>query len=290
VPAFFLYGEPLQAPDERLVHVETIAARSRLHDWVIRPHRHRDLHQVLLTRRGRAEVTLDGRADALRSPLAIVVPPGVVHSFRFQPDTAGLVISFSSGLARELSSATGGLLDFLERSAGVTLDRASVEATDLDTLGEMLLREFGRSAPGRHVALRGLLGALLANLLRLSSESAPASTAVGPDRELVARFRQLVERRYREHAAVAGYATELGTSEARLRRACLAVAGQSPIALVHLRLIVEAERQLRYTSMPVTQVAYYLGFEDPAYFTRFFTRRMRVSPRAFRAAAGAQLG
>src|SRR5207344_2664067 len=44
VPAFFLYGEPLQPPDERVVHVETIAARSRLHDWVIEPHRHRDLH------------------------------------------------------------------------------------------------------------------------------------------------------------------------------------------------------------------------------------------------------
>jgi AraC family transcriptional activator of pobA len=290
VPAFFLYGEPLQAPDERLVHVETIAARSRLHDWVIRPHRHRDLHQVLLTRRGRADVTLDGRADALRSPLAIVVPPGVVHSFSFQPDTVGLVISFSPGLARELAAATGGLLEFLDRPAAVTLDRASVDATDLDMLGEMLMREFGRSAPGRHVALRGLLGALLANLLRLASEAAPASIAAGPDRELVARFRQLVERRYREHAAIADYAVELGTSEARLRRACLSAAGQSPIELVHLRLIVEAERQLRYTSMPVTQVAYYLGFEDPAYFTRFFTRRMRVSPRAFRAAAGAQLG
>jgi AraC family transcriptional regulator, transcriptional activator of pobA len=36
--------------------------------------------------------------------------------------------------------------------------------------------------------------------------------------------------------------------------------------------------------MPVTQVAYYLGFEDPAYFSRFFTRRMGLSPRAFRRA------
>ena len=34
--------------------------------------------------------------------------------------------------------------------------------------------------------------------------------------------------------------------------------------------------------MSVTQVAYYLGFEDPAYFSRFFARRMGISPRAFR--------
>jgi AraC family transcriptional activator of pobA len=34
--------------------------------------------------------------------------------------------------------------------------------------------------------------------------------------------------------------------------------------------------------MSVTQVAYHLGFEDPAYFSRFFTCRMGISPRAFR--------
>ena len=287
VPAFFLYGEPLQAPDERLVHVETIAARSRLHDWNIRPHRHRDLHQVLLIQRGRADARLDAAAQSLRSPLAIVVPPGVVHSFRFQPDTAGLVISFSAGLARDAAALAPGLAELLERPAAFALERHGVEATDLDALGAMLLREFGRSARGRHAALRGLLGALLANLLRLSgdvSRTDAASTA--PDRELVARFRQLVERQYREHVPVARYAAELGTSEARLRRACVAVAGHAPGELIHVRLLVEAERQLRYTSMPVAQVAYHLGFDDPAYFSRFFTQRMGLSPRAFRARDG----
>jgi AraC family transcriptional activator of pobA len=47
-------------------------------------------------------------------------------------------------------------------------------------------------------------------------------------------------------------------------------------------MLVEAERQLRYTGMSVAQVAYFLGFEDPAYFTRFFSRRTGVSPKVFR--------
>ena len=54
--------------------------------------------------------------------------------------------------------------------------------------------------------------------------------------------------------------------------------------LVHQRLLIEAERQLRYTAMSIAKIAYYLGFEDPAYFTRFFSARVRVSPRTFRAA------
>jgi AraC family transcriptional activator of pobA len=56
--------------------------------------------------------------------------------------------------------------------------------------------------------------------------------------------------------------------------------------MLQLRLLIEAERQLRYTSMPVAQVAFYLGFDDPAYFSRFFMRRMGLTPRAFRTRDG----
>ena len=55
--------------------------------------------------------------------------------------------------------------------------------------------------------------------------------------------------------------------------------------LVHARIVLEAKRQLRYTSVAVSEIAYALGFDDPAYFTRFFSRRTGLSPRAFRALA-----
>jgi AraC family transcriptional regulator, transcriptional activator of pobA len=283
VPAFFLYGEPLQPPDERMVHVETIASRSRPHDWNIRPHRHRDLHQVLFTQRGQVEAHVDEIAESLRAPAIVVTPPGVVHSFRFQPGTIGLVASFAPGLVPELESEGGNIAHFLERPAVLALDRASVKATDLAMLGDMLLREFGRSAPGRHVALRGLVAAMLANVMRLTRFSEMGGPGFpAPECELVARFRRLVELRYREHLGLVAYAAELGVSQTRLRRACLSVAGQSPVELVHMRLLVEAERQLRYTSLSIAQIGYHLGFQDPAYFSRFFTNRMRLSPREFR--------
>jgi AraC family transcriptional activator of pobA len=56
--------------------------------------------------------------------------------------------------------------------------------------------------------------------------------------------------------------------------------------IVHRRLLVEAERQLRYTSMSISQVAWHLGFKDPGYFSRFFTRARGASPRTFRNAPG----
>jgi AraC family transcriptional activator of pobA len=287
VPAFFLYGEPLQPPDERLVHIETIAARSQLHDWRIRPHRHHDLHQLLLLERGRVHAQVDNAVHLLRPPALILVPPGIVHAFEFRPGTAGLVISFASGLLPELQRLSPGIAGFLEQPAALVLDRLRTQATDLLQLSAMLLREFGRSAPGRHLALRSLLGALLANALRVTEQPpSPALARSAPARELVARFRRLLERHFREHLPLSDYALELRVSPLQLRRACLGQCGQPPIELLHLRLIVEAERHLRYTSMSIAQVAYHLGFNDPAYFTRFFTQRMRLSPRRFRAHDG----
>jgi AraC family transcriptional activator of pobA len=291
IPAYFLYGEALQAPDERLVHIETIAARSTLHDWTIRAHRHRDLHQVLLIRRGSVEVHLDGESSSVRSPATIVVPPGAVHSFEFEPGTKGFVISFARGLVRELAASSPTLIETLDRPLARSLDRRALDATDSWALAEMLLREFGRSAPGRHLALRGMLGALLANLVRLAGGAATSQEAAPlPARELVARFRESLERRFRTHVSVAAYAAELGASEPTLRRACLAVVGETPLEMLQLRLLIEAERQLRYTSMPVAQVAFYLGFDDPAYFSRFFMRRMGLTPRAFRTRDGPEAG
>jgi AraC family transcriptional activator of pobA len=38
----------------------------------------------------------------------------------------------------------------------------------------------------------------------------------------------------------------------------------------------------------VSEIAYALGFDDPAYFTRFFSQRTGISPRAFRSPSARQ--
>jgi AraC family transcriptional activator of pobA len=287
VPAFFLYGEPLRAPDARTVHVETIAARSRLYDWKIRAHRHRDLHQVLIVWRGPIEAQLDSAVETLRGPAFVIVPPLTVHSFQFGSSTDGLVVTFAAGLAREMFRDSGSLWEILERPAAGRFRRGQLAATDLEHLATMMLRESARAATGRDSALHGLLASLLTNLLRIAQGGAlPAPGAANRERELVARFRAAVERRYRVHLGVGAYACEIGSSEAALRKACVRVAGQSPIQLIQARMLIEAQRQLRYTGMSVTQIAHYLGFEDPAYFSRFFAKGMGASPRSFRRSTG----
>ena len=86
-------------------------------------------------------------------------------------------------------------------------------------------------------------------------------------------------------SSVDEYCRMLSVTRAHLHSACVRALGRSPQRLVHDRLAAEARLRLRQSALPVEQVAYSLGFRDPAYFNRFFRRLTGVSPGAYRKAA-----
>jgi AraC family transcriptional regulator, transcriptional activator of pobA len=57
---------------------------------------HQGLYQILWLAAGSAEVVLDEWRATVQGPAAIVVPPGVVHGFRFAPETDGRVLTLSA--------------------------------------------------------------------------------------------------------------------------------------------------------------------------------------------------
>lgn len=282
IERFFLYGEPPRAWGERTLHIETIASRSARYDWTIRPHVHSALHQVLFVAKGRVAAIAEDTLARHRGPALVVVPAGTVHGFEFEPATEGFVVSITDDLLRDLARREpriGPLFD-----APLALACARFAMGDLAQNLAAFAREYERTGPGRTLALEGWLSVVLAHVLRLSDAFGRTfDTSARGRRALVARFRELIAESLGESKTVAEYAAALNVSESRLRKACLSVAEQSPMQLVHGRVLLEAKRQLLYTSKPVSEIAYALGFDDPAYFTRFFSRRTGTSPRAYRA-------
>jgi AraC family transcriptional activator of pobA len=105
---------------------------------------------------------------------------------------------------------------------------------------------------------------------------------VRADSILVQRFVELIELHFLEHWQVRDYAEALSISTTHLSRLTRATTGHSALRLIEARLMREARRNLAYTNLSVSTIAYSLGYTDPAYFTRAFKRDSGLSPRAFR--------
>ncbi len=283
IPTYLLYGEAPHRLARPLLHVETIEARSARHHWKIDPHLHQVLHQVIFVLRGRGIVQAETSRIQFRPPALMLMPAGSVHGFEFEPGTTGYVVSISEELQRDLVRREPEIGALFAAPTTLEFDQKALRATDLSQAFRMLAREVARSVAGHELAQQGWLEVLLANVLRLAQQRVNvADPATGQRRRLVVHFSELVEQRYRKNEPLSAYVKALNVSESRLRNACVAMTGQTPMQLLHARVLLEAKRELLYTEAPVRRIAYALGFEDAAYFTRFFTRHAQLSPRAFR--------
>ncbi|WP_158914956.1 helix-turn-helix domain-containing protein [Caulobacter sp. S45] len=284
VPSFFLYGEPPRQVEPRFVHLEALDDRSRPSEWTIRPHAHAELHHLFVLHGGGGQIVVEGLASAFETPTLLVIPAGSIHGFDFEPETAGQVLTIATPFFDELASREPAFTDMFARAGAFALDE---EMTDFAELLGRIRRELAWIAPGRSTAVEGaVLGVLVATVRRLQREAQPRPPS-RPNRqlELTARFRALVERHWSHRLSIPAYAEQLGASVPKLRAACLAATGEGPLALIQARAMLEAKRLLIYSDLSVSEVAYATGHDDPAYFSRAFTRCVGQPPSTFRSEA-----
>lgn len=289
IPLYSLYGQIDNAAELRFLHVESLAARNQFHNWDIRPHRHHDLHQIVWVWQGGGEVELDEKLLRLDAPVLISVPAAVVHGFRWRPGSKGMVMTIADSFKTDLALLAGDAAIGAALQQPLVIDKVDQQAAveRLTATFQTIADEFVCERVGRTTAISGQLLILLAEIARLRQQnlrSVQAVNAKGGD--AYHRFRELVEAHFREHWPVSAYAAALAATERSLRRLTLKFANQSPIQVIHRRLVLEAKRNLLYTEMPVAEVGYALGFDDPSYFTRFFIDHAGETPLQFRRARG----
>jgi AraC family transcriptional activator of pobA len=273
IQSYSLFGESTHLPD--VLHCETIAERSKLHDWELAPHRHARLHQILLITMGGGSVTLEGQTSPLSAGSLVNVPHGHVHAFSFKKDTQGWVTTFADELMDELFVRVGNVRQELGQASVLNADKFIHQTV------RQIWREFSSQEKSRALVLRGLSAVLLGWVSR-HLETQRVQIRKQADPELIQRFKDLIEAHYLAHWRVIDYAKALSISPTHLSRLSRTATGDSALRLIEARLMREARRNLAYTSLSISNIAYTLGYTDPAYFSRVFTRDAGLSPKAFR--------
>ena len=299
LPTYALYGETGKRQATDWLHCESIAARSALHDWEIRVHRHAALLQILYIRRGRCEARLQTETHALAGPCVLVVPPLVPHGFRFEPDVDGSVVTVLEQHLQRLLQGASSLAARATQPQVLQWAPGSAEADGVDAAVGALRDEFHGSAAWRDLAIDTALLRLMLAIGRSAPASLSLSTPVpthSPARTVaplrakthVQRFRAEVEARFREQPGLPELARPLGITPTQLNRVCHQVLGHAALDVLHARLVLEAQRELVYTALSVKQIALGLGFSDAGYFSRFFRRQTGTTPTAWRGRVGTQ--
>ncbi len=119
--------------------------------------------------------------------------------------------------------------------------------------------------------LRTLLKRVIIKTTRMARNQSE-SYQLFPDEkmDIIRKFSLLLEANFKQQHEVRFYAAALNKSPKTLSNVFALLKQPSPSVLIRNRIILEAKRYLHYTEKSAKEIAFELGFESPAHFSRFF--------------------
>jgi len=250
--------------------------------------------EVALGVTGEARVATPGEVFLLKPNQILVIPRGVFHA------------QLASHLSREhtvswlhLDGSRAHMGDSAWGPAGrpvpgmLKLDRALElnGRTNVESIGSAIVNELGSRDWGYHQAAAGLLRYLVCILIRrlgrepsLTNRIAESPSIPGDQRKWAAiqkalRFCEANFRRGISHAEVG---KAVGYSSRYLSQLMSAQLGHTLADHLQNLRINEGRRLLEDSDLSVGAIANAIGYEDPAHFSRAFSRHVGVSPRIYR--------
>jgi len=143
-----------------------------------------------------------------------------------------------------------------------------------------LIEEFQQNETAQYDMLQAYLKQFIINSVRVKQEN--HTIKEDTETRLFKDFSLLVEQNFRKLHSVTDYANRLGLSPKSITKHFQKLGTKKPSQLIKNRILLEAKRLLIYTDKTVKEIAFELGFNDPAYFTRFFTKAILKSPLQFK--------
>jgi len=242
------------------------------------PHRH-NYFVIIWVKKGTGVHMIDLDKFELQNDTVYCITPGQVHLLKQNGDAEGYVMSFTA----EFMGTEESNLDLLFNTGLFnTFSHSPVIRVDAEVKDEMedavkrMMKEYANFFLLRSEILRGFLKIFLIYLTR-QFEKTNQQPAQSKNIDLMRRFLSLLEKNYITKRMVTDYADELVVTPNYLNEVVKKVSGFPASHHIQQRIILEAKRQAAYSNVTMKEVAYHLGFDDMAHFSKFFKNAAGVS-------------
>lgn len=250
------------------------------------PHRH-DHYQVIWFTKGSGQHIVDFVSYELQDNMLFLLQPGQVHQL-LDRGKEGHAITFteqfyfSNRRERETIYDFTSLFDNYDGYAPIRISERA--APSLQLLAELMYREKAGGSSYRSI-MKHYLSAFLLQAEREKKRNAAQAIAPLKGDARIVQLRHLLEKHFRIQHQVTFYAAAFALTPKRLNEITREKIGKTVTELLHDRLVLEAKRNLSFSNKSIKEISYELGFEDPAYFSRFFKNHAGVGPQEFRGTA-----
>jgi AraC family transcriptional regulator, transcriptional activator of pobA len=278
-----LYGDNSYNPILDFIHHEPLEARSKMYNWEIEEHLHVDLVQLFIIEEGHGLLMANQSKINIDGPSLVIIPASVMHGFAFHEDVKGEVLTFS-----EVYLDT--ILKFNPK-VGLVFNQLRYLRLELELpifdqmlwLKNRIIQEMREEGAEKQAFINLLFQSLFLLFYRLHlGDTNVVATSDHKTLAYFSAFQKSIKKSLVISKSVGHYAAELHISTVHLNRVCKKILNKAPIQIIHDFLLVEAKMYLLKTNYSISEIAYFLDFNDPAYFTRFFKKMVGLSPSDFR--------
>ncbi|WP_407481350.1 helix-turn-helix domain-containing protein [Elizabethkingia meningoseptica] len=246
---------------------------------------HHTYYEIIWVEKGSGVHTIDFVDYHYSGPCLFLLHPRNVHKIRKETLSSGGVIKFNDQFFTNDEPESKFLLKFAvfnDVDVFPILNLTETEAKKIKYLFEIIYAETKVNGTPMTTLVLSLLKSLLLKIYQIKKESFQIDNVYNPNSIRYQEFQELVEKHFRKQYHLDFYSKELKISTRTLNEVCKKNSHKTAHQLIKDRLLLEAKRMLTYTDSSVKEIAFQLGFEDSAYFTRFFIVNNKVSPSEFR--------
>jgi AraC family transcriptional regulator, transcriptional activator of pobA len=278
-----LYGEDNFQQLPNFIHQESLETRSKMYNWEINEHIHSELFQLFILKKGSGILISGKQKIELNSPCIITIPSNTLHGFGFDFNVQGEVITFSESYLETILKNAPNILLNIDCLRQIHFIENTVAFDQLSNFITQIIAELNEDLSHKNLTVQALFQLFFTHIYRINILQ-NGSKKDSDNRTLrhFQAFQKLIRQSIQETKPVNEYAKDLNITPVHLNRICQAIVQKSALQIVNEYLIEEAKKYLLNTDYSITEISYFLNFNDPAYFTRLFKKMTNFSPSKFR--------